>query len=318
MHIIQHIYKLVDFLLDLLGIKFIWYKIHPPEKPSKRPPRTITLWLLSIMGALFTIASIRYELESTKLEYRISNIMMQADSNPRVLEYVPRLQNRLLPYKPSIINPISTIKSFFDYFDHRDFDTSMELKALLISKKEHLTNLDLNDGLFVIMDLSDANFRGSKLVSSNFMGSVLVETDLYLANLAFTDFQYVYMENGILSYSNLAYANFSDAMLIETNFDHSLLYHTIFTRAVLTGADMSNVVFGDNAIEFTGAIYNSECISSDVLFNSIKKNHVFCVETIFSIPNCIKKTISKYIPPTKFPPGFDPEAHGMIDISRIK
>lgn len=47
----------VVFVVDFLGIKYIWYKFTPNRKRSGDEPRTIILWLMSISVALYGIAS---------------------------------------------------------------------------------------------------------------------------------------------------------------------------------------------------------------------------------------------------------------------
>ncbi|MBA8667502.1 hypothetical protein H1Q59_06325 [Holosporaceae bacterium 'Namur'] len=137
-------FKFIAFILDLLGFKYIWYKLNPSKRIEGSEPRTITLWLISIMVALYSITSSRYEQELTRLEYRVSNLIMQAESSDNVLSFISKLQNRKIPYKPSILNPLSTIKSFFSKYDWVDLYIITELQDLLIRKKTNLVILTYN------------------------------------------------------------------------------------------------------------------------------------------------------------------------------
>ena len=76
------------------------------------------------------------------------------------------------------------------------------------------------------------------------------------------------------------------------------------------GADLSDMFISTGKfqtdLKLRDAIYNSEVYN---FFNGPELSFI-----LTNYHSCSKK---HYLPPTKFPEGFDPEKYGMIDISKF-
>lgn len=311
----NNIARLIDFILDLLGLKYIWYKLNPHKRVGNKEPRTITLWLLSVFVALYSIASSRYEQELTRLEYRVSNLIMQVEGNNDVLSFIPQLQNRKIPYKPSILNPWSTIKSFFSKYDQPDPDLVQELQDLIVKQKYSIAKLDLTHINLKSSDLSYANFESSNLSYANLRKTLLLKANFHNAKIIASQLQEAYLQEADLSQANLYMSNFQNANLSEVNFKRSFLQESNLSGALLVGADTRDSDI--NLAKLKGAKYNSKIITFGELLNveeialacalNKPRKYELCKEEIKRIP----------ISPTKFPPDFNPKEHDMIDVSEI-
>ena len=142
----------------------------------------------------------------------------------------------------------------------------------------NITAADLNEA-----DFSDADLNHIALIQVSLDGAQFVNaTQLVGANLSGSDLENATLASANLTGSDLAGsfpvgADFSGATLTDTNLAKADLYGANFTRAELGGADLK------------GSYYNSKPESDRT------PQGTFIVEQ-----------------PTKWPQGFDPQAHGAI------
>ncbi|MBA8667503.1 pentapeptide repeat-containing protein [Holosporaceae bacterium 'Namur'] len=184
------------------------------------------------------------------------------------------------------------------------------------SKKNKLSNIDLQFINFVAADLNHANFKWTNLTGARFSAAKLYKANFTQANLSESVLMFSYLPETNFSLSLLHLTDFNKAILINANFDKAILIKANFKEARLYGANFSAVYFFDPSIKLEKAKYNSNPIKfSKTLTES--ELIIICasndqIESIKCINEIDPETI---ILPTQFPKGFDPKAHEMIDVS---
>ena len=127
------------------------------------------------------------------------------------------------------------------------------------------------------------------------------------ADFAFVKFINSRLGDVNLQGSNLCFAQFINTYLIMTsNLDEANLVGSDLSKELEVGEFSIDGRIHSMSPSLQGAYYNSKAIiNNSHQYHFLKSNFSSCVEEF-----------DQLFPPTKFPPGFDPEAHGMIDISK--
>ncbi|NRA74125.1 MAG: pentapeptide repeat-containing protein [Rickettsiales bacterium] len=346
---IHKIKETLIFLIDLIGLKYLWHKCNPPKKNSNyKEPRTIGVWTISTMFALFSVAFLIYELALFRLEQRVNNLVTQIGYNKNALSLIPELQSRTTPRQPSIFNFITNIRVLIAYTKNKslrknthltpitslehytiDRDILKELHKIIAINKHQLSNLNLESLWSINQNLSQANFYNSNLYQANFYGNDLTGANFKYAKLMNAKFlpsrsSLSNLTEADFSYSDLFNANFHLAKLKNANFKNADLTETNFIDAWLVGADFRDTNLKFNKPEnMKGAIYNSKNIRANSMY--VRLNPFLAIKNIERTTLCKKKGLmhkscdqyidNSIIYPTKFPDGFHAEDYGMIDIS---
>ena len=293
--------------------------------------------LLAIHLSVYAVALARYEFAVFSLDAKIANLITLSEGKYGILalERIPSMKLKI-PVEPKIYNIIGGIQSLLPFFDLEHPMIYEELSHLLAHNKKILKNLDLigfkfigtklikgktflEDSIergadfkrsnFIKLDLSKAVLKNNLFQESNFYEVKFQFADMHNTNFAFTTFN-----ECDLSEANLEQSNFCEASFVNTKYSATTnLQKVNFIGADLTGFDFRN---NENLPRLKGAFYNSK--KFDVIKDNDDGNIILFLATAF--PNSFKKfneePESYIIHPTKFPPGFDPEAHGMIDVSK--
>lgn len=187
-------------LWDLSGLHFIWNKIVPPrEASSSGGPPTITIWLVGVYVALFTISSQRYENRVSVIENRATSIFTQLgmdEIRKGALSRVPSVQNMTCPNRPEFLRPASVVTSLFGQ-DTRHLPVVEALKQTCEDWRDHLHGVNLSNA-----DLAEAHLVGASLE-----GAVLIGADLRSATL----------DKANLKQAIILGANFKDASFMEAD-----------------------------------------------------------------------------------------------------
>lgn len=311
--------------------------------------------LLGTYIAVFWVADGRYNIAISRLESRVTNIITRLESENwrKAIELVPNLQNRKIPLKPAFIYIKEVYHSLLTSHDEVDTEIIEELQNILISKKEALYNLNLAYVILNKLDLTRSNFtnsnlQGANLAFSNFSNSIFNHTDMSNTSLVNTNFTNTKFEGANLTNSNLQGSILIKAKLLGTKLISSNLTNVDFSSANLHFADLlkstlynsnlskSNLVGanleGANGLETANlyqAKYNSRPIRKEeiplykeIVLNICNKmaNEIGNIDQLF-YEDCSNEALKNfelsYGLPTKFPEGFDPKAHRMIDVNEI-
>jgi uncharacterized protein YjbI with pentapeptide repeats len=221
---------------------------------------------------------------------------------------------------------------------HRVILTPMEEQNKLNQHQYEFANANfektnLSKAILTKLNFREANFQSADLdeallIKSNFLKVNFKHTSLFRTNCKGAIFTEAYFFGALIHDSN-----FEQTKLIKTEFSNSSIMSANFSNAMLLGANLSNIRMVDKyPNNFQHALYNSKEISINDIYNIAKivdtysmksciKNYpkhlqvcTFEVRNIFQIPLTHDRTS---IPPTQFFQGFDPKAHGMIDIIEV-
>ncbi len=269
-------------------------------------------------------------------------------------ENIPDLiaaQQTTIPYKPLIEDPISIFKSSSDSYRKQDIKTIKDIQLILLKKKKSLSQINLDK-----VNLSDLDYDENKygigsirfyqneslnFSKSNFSESSLVGSKAIYANFAYSNFSYTTMSECDFTKSNLVFIDLTNAnleravlynsILIGANLQRANLYSSDLRYALLIGANLEGSR-GLNSSNLEGAKYNSLPIKPHpLLAHSYNNTLAACKWNYKDKPNnkpnidrCVDMSMSNIISltnidvkETKFPPGFNPKEHGMIDISEV-
>jgi uncharacterized protein YjbI with pentapeptide repeats len=334
--------KLSIIIYDILGLKLIWEKIHPPiNDKGEQEPRTFIIWLLGIYISLFGLASSRYEQILSRLENQVNFIISQTDSaNWRSLSNeIPILQQTKIPTAPTITNPISVITSFFHFFDETDKQTVNELQAVIYRKKDDLSNHNFSNLILANqVDLINSDIVGKSFkihaikkrsfTKAKFEGTILDKADLENVNFYKSNFKGAVLSNTNMKNCDLSDTNLNEAILMKADLKGANLLHSSMNNTILEEANLENsILIGVNLTEthdlssakLKGALYNSKALElRDIPRDDVIKS--FCEANKLGI-NCSKfitnHISSIYDIATKFPTDFDPQANGMVDVFEI-
>lgn len=259
------------------GIEFIASKARYYQSPPNEKLPTFTIWVIGIYFAAYGIASQLYESKLDLIENR-TNIVIAlcgTDNYRSALEQIPSIQNMKTPWEPSIVNPISIIKSLFgkqfvskDYFESC-IKTDQQLRRVLITfidktkfykDPQHLKlsnndRIDLNGLNLSEIDLSPVVIKGGKTSIHRhtvFLGINLQKAMLWFSklnnvyfldsDLSYTDFAHSDLRNAVFNGSKLFNSNFSNAVLSGSKFRGVKLLGTNFRGAIIKGADFSGAI----------------------------------------------------------------------------
>lgn len=335
---------LTIFFYDKLGFRYIWEKFYPPyNKQEERPPSTFILGLISVCMGLFTLASLRYESALNRLVNNVHLVVYQIDAEnwKSIVKELPKLQNTKIPYEPSIINPLSSLKSLLPFYDAIDSQTIRTLEGVISRKKRDLSHVYLRkliitpghvvvreelryEGIvsinieygefeksnFSFADLTEASLEHNSFASSNFKGSILVNSNMQKCNLTDVNLDNATLFHSDLRNSNLAGAKMKNVILSKSNLE----------SANLCGVDLTQT-FGIETANLNKAFYTSKLIDLNFIPNpdEIKKfllkkklDESLAEEIYSALLSC---SISKTF--TKFPSDFLPAEHGMFDLYEI-
>ena len=140
-----------------------------------------------------------------------------------------------------------------------------------------LENLKLFESKLTGLNIENAvlpniDLSGTNLLQANFQNATLIEANLSNSQLVYANLQQTFLEKANLQGADLELANLKDAQLYQANLSGANLYRANFNGANLSRANLQDAKNIEQA-NFTGAIYDIN---------------------------------------TKFPPKFDPVAHGAI------
>jgi hypothetical protein len=193
---------------DLSGFRFIWNKIRPEKDVGRAAPSSFLFWIITIYLGLYSIASSKYESSVASYDQGISTIYIEL-SIPELkqlgINKIAALQKTRFYSKPSIVDPIDTLKTVF-FKSEIDPKRQGQLKTILKHYKKELNNsyfdsIDFSyfDGLsksnFSNSNLNNAKFVDSNLIGSNFSNAKLTNANFAGAQLSFAKFQDANMKN---------------------------------------------------------------------------------------------------------------------------
>ncbi|NRA73284.1 MAG: pentapeptide repeat-containing protein [Rickettsiales bacterium] len=264
--------------------------------------------LLSASATICALVHFNYSTELTSLWNRVNNLTMQAEHNNKVLQKIPTLQNKTLPYKPSL-NPLSIYHSFFEEYNQRNIDVVKELQDLAIQNKENLNNLNLR-----WIDLGRIDFH-INLSNANFSKSVLIGANFKKADLGNSNFEKSCLYATNLSNTQLLGTNFKNTNLCNADLTKAIIYKTNFSKSVIAGANLSKSLIDLPKKSLEHTKYNSEEISLGKALTKDQLKILCGDEQIITSINCEKEIKEIKIPPTIFPQDSDFEKYDMIDLS---
>lgn len=271
--------------------------------------------ILAIHLSVYAVALARYEFALFTLDTKISNLITLSEGkNPKVaFETIASLSNKLIPVEPIIYNILSSIESLLPWFDGYNVEAQKELSRLLAYHKANLNGLDLEGFIFVGKTefKNGADFRYSSFNDIGLVKATLKDNIFQYSDFFAVDFSEAKMNNTDFAFSTfegcaLHMANFESSNLCGVNFVNIKLGILNLSYANLVGADLSGFLFHptESLANLNGAYYNSDPVKW------YKEKQMKFIKRFPSCEDAFPFT------PTKFPEGFDPEAHGMIDISK--
>ena len=179
------------------------------------------------------------------------------------------------------------------------------------------TIIGIRDAILVNAMIDEAidELKGINLEGAILNGASLIQTDLSEAN-----FQSAHLNKAKLNKANLDQTNFSDSCLENVDFRNAFIGREInFKYATLTSADFRDV-------EMNGEIDFRQASLIDADFRDVKMNG----EIDFRQANLIGADFrdvemngeinfkgAYYDKSSKFPPDFDEQSKGMIDVTKI-
>lgn len=186
---LTHLSKLIFFLYDILGIRFIWQKIRPPHPDIReRPPSTIVIWLVTTYVALYSLSTALYNQQYTSLNNNfnfISTISKDELSSIRIELLLP-LWNEKIPVEPEPLNfgsftgfastLYSPAASLFTKNAEHDINKNIEYliqKLISNSSKNSFLAIDFRDYPLSNFASSELEISFSKL--NNIKSNVTIE-----------------------------------------------------------------------------------------------------------------------------------------------
>lgn len=281
--------------------------------------------ILAIHLSVYAVALARYEFAVFSFDTKITNLVTLSEGkNPKAaFETIASLSNKPIPVEPIIYNLLSSIKSLLPWFDGYNGRAQKELNHLLAYHKNSLKNLNLSGfkflgssddseaGNFKYADFQNVKLYEAKLSKSNFSYSKFYEVDFFGAGIENADFAFVTFNKCKLDAVNLQGSNLCGAQFINSGLDGS----SNLDQVNLVGVDLSKA-FNFEEIDIRGSILLTSPSLKGAYYNS-KAFNIHQVQYMFltlKFPSCAERY--KELLSTKFPEGFDPEAHEMIDISK--
>lgn len=290
--------------------------------------------IIVIHFSIYAIALARYEFKVFSLNYKIANVITLSEGRYKTsaLHKITSLSKGKIPEEPLIYNIFSSIRALLPQFDSFSYDNCKELNNLLAHYKSDLTdvnltkfifcgdkrkkidnllldsdgfnskNLNFADSIFTRVDLSKAILRDNFFLNSNFSDVVFNSADMSGADFAYTSFVRCDFFQAKLRQSNLCGVKFTDAKSFQG---------ADFSDSNLVSADLAFLSLNDlSEMKLQNAYYNSEILNFNT--ESSDKQIYFMAH---EFPRCLRD--HPILPPTKFPDGFNPKEHGMIDISKL-
>jgi len=329
------------FVWDFTSLRFIinksWKTVRPPINPDtgKRPPSTFIIWVsgvISIYIAFFSIASQRYESRVDVIENRANSVFAQLsikEIRAETLSRLPAIQRMSCPYKPSIWDPISILKSLF--FKDVEYPYIVQLmKDTLVIWKKSLSNVDFTLANLKYTNFNNADFSGADFNMVNLSNTVienanfnnaknipewvkegLNEKGIYQQERLIEAIQDGYknlynanLYNADLSKANLSNAFLNQANLIRVNLSETDLSNTKLYKANLQGADIQNANLYNAGISkanlsyavllganLTHANLSDSNLTSVDLSSTVIENTIF--ENAKNIPEWIKEGLDE-------------------------
>lgn len=164
---------------------------------------------------------------------------------------------------------------------NKSSDGGRKLALEFLNNSKNNLKYGLFGAVYPREDLEGVNLSKANLCSVNLTRAFLQGTNLTEAKLSGADLTGADLWGANLTEANLTEADLTRAKLGDANLQEANLWGADLTEAKLTEADLEEV-------NLTGAMYNTQEIDF----------------------------YGYFIPPTKFPEGFDPVAAGMIDVSK--
>lgn len=246
-------------LYDISGLRFIFIKIYPHKlhfDSDRKTPSTFSIWLIGLYFAAWGIASQRYENKIDVIENRTSILIAQTGTSSfkSAIGRIPNLQQRTIPIKPVISEPLSILYSLFG--QETLYDENVELlKNVIVSfktdrskDKKDLSGTFLNNADLSQLYLSGANFREAFLIEANLSeanfseanlrGAILRRAFLFSTGLRMADLRKADLSGANLWQADLLQADIRGANLSRVNFREAFLVKADLSGADLTGADL--------------------------------------------------------------------------------
>lgn len=198
---------------------------------------------------------------------------------------------------------------------HKD---SRQLKSDIEDALNVLAEEKMGGAFFVRACLERANLVKAELDCANFECADLKEANLERAHLIRANFRRANLSGAILEGTNPIESNFVGAILSEATLSHANVVGANFVGAILTGANLSGANLGGvhfvtanldgadlSGAHLDGADFREANVSGADLSGAILEGDIYGGATLER---------AKYNDQTKFPKGFDPEAHGMVKV----
>lgn len=198
----------VWIIWELIPLRFIWEKLHPPRKDDSqqtRPPVTFGVWVIGFYVAIYGVASQRYENKLDRLEVKVSSIYQLAGTPQykAALGRIATVQATEIPEEPILWPPsLSPVRSLFiQGLPHRE---SVDALKLIVEsfrdkpaidrmlsgvnlRKADLRGTDLREAKLFRADLRGADLRGADLLWADLSGAKLFGVELFRADLSGAD-----------------------------------------------------------------------------------------------------------------------------------
>ena len=185
--------------------------------------------------------------------------------------------------------------------------------------RANLSGADLREAYLRGAHLIKANLSGAKLHGADLFGANLSEAnlngaDLSGANLSRADLSGAELSEADLSDACLSNANLIDVNLIDANLSDAYLSDVFLGGADLSNSNLTNVVLVGSDLSY--AILNGADLKDanldDVEFSGTELSFVRFnnYTTWMNAMYCCDKRLK-----TKFPEGFDPKEHDMIEVN---
>jgi uncharacterized protein YjbI with pentapeptide repeats len=265
---VNEIKRLIWFVWDFSGFRFIFSKILPPKSGtynSKRSPSTFLLWIIGIYVAIFTLASNKYEYKKNIIDNKICILVNNITSSPNnkdAFARLARIQKIRMPIEPNFFKPYKTVRTLIGPNVLND-EIVKAVKEIFEYNKDilnnaYLANIDLSN-----CDLNYANFENSRLHGANFENSFLVNVNFSKCILERSNFQ-----NSFLMGSK-----FIDSSLMRANLRNAKVHRVKFNNCDLRCADLT---FDKEEIGSSG-------LKADQLSSAYSLTGIKCSEEIFNV-----------------------------------
>lgn len=268
--------RIIIFIIwDIIPVHFILSLVNP-SRFEKSKPSTISVWLIGIYTAMFTIASQSYESALNRSKTRLDNISNVKEQQIR-LNLISEIQNSKIPIEPKYQNFLKTIKSFFGQKELNS-DLLQTTKLLLVNEKDSIVQVKIKDIDFSGIDFKstvfkNAYFKNSKFINCAFNNCIFIHSQFYESDLSgawINDCKmgYLNLKGSNLKLFQCAGTNLKCADFRSTNLSRSYFDCCILDSANFAFSTLMNCNFSQSNILKVQSFYSASIDST--LLNTIR------------------------------------------------